>query len=77
MSCESTQYPSSLAQAAGEPPDTTSDHLAIDRVDRLDSRFGFDGRVVVVGEVTVPASATRFKIRKWWVGRFTSVPWSG
>src|SRR5215470_17564913 len=38
-------------KAAGELPNTGSHQFAVERVYRLDSRFGFDGRVVVVGAV--------------------------
>ena len=38
-------------KAAGELPRAGSNQFAVERVYRLDSRFGFDGRVVVVGVV--------------------------
>src|SRR6185312_5618681 len=40
------------AQAAGELPDTSSNHFAIERVNLLDRRFVLCGGVEVVGEVT-------------------------
>ena len=37
--------------AAGEFPHAGSNHFAVERVDLLDHRFGYGGRVEVVGEV--------------------------
>src|SRR3974390_620201 len=38
-------------KAAGELPRAGSNQFAVERVDRFDCRFSFDGRVVVVGVV--------------------------
>src|SRR5260370_34186372 len=37
--------------SASELPGAGSDHFAVERVDLLDHRFGYGGRVEVVGEV--------------------------
>src|SRR4051812_23605359 len=37
--------------SASELPGAASDHFAVERVDLLDHRFGYGGRVEVVGEV--------------------------
>src|SRR5216683_6687882 len=41
----------SRGNAAGELPHAGSNHFAVERVDLLDHRFGYGGRVEVVGEV--------------------------
>src|SRR5438876_11805763 len=49
--CFRTVFALLAGNSASELPGAGSDHFAVERVDLLDHRFGYGGRVEVVGEV--------------------------